>query len=42
MFGLMKISKAGIWDYTGLNSDYLDGLWDETAEAILCDKSGDR
>ena len=36
MFFIMRIARAGIWDYSGSNGDYLDELWSPTAEDILC------
>ncbi len=38
MFFIMRLCKAGIWDQTGSNGDYIDELWDKTAESILCNK----
>lgn len=38
LFRIMRICRAMIWDYTERNGDYLDELWSNTAEEILCDK----
>lgn len=34
-FSIIRLGKFMIWDSTGMNTDYLDELWSDTAEEIL-------